>query len=407
MKTITYIILLCCLSWTASTQVQVSQIEGYLETYHPDDTTSLYLGKGIARNVDNAHSRNNTIVGGQAGRDITTGGRNTFFGVASGKSNTTGSSNSYFGVNAGRRNTEGFGNACFGHEAGINLSGSGNVFIGNHAGSGTLGSYNTFLGNSAGAGINGDSCIALGVWSGPSTDNGNVSRRLYIDVERSHNPLIYGEFDNDLVRVNGGFEVIGDGDNLGGVFNANEVVSRFKNTNSTSDHSAISVDGQSAQDAIVYLAEEGDAYWDVRHDVSQHREFQIRYQGGDNNNDKPFRLDTFGNLTITGSYFPSSDVNRKESIQSIDHDDILSKVIQLPITEWQYKGNTARHIGPMAQDFYAAFGFGKDETTIATIDADGVALAAIQAQQELIEEQQKLIEELLGRIENLEELIKK
>jgi hypothetical protein len=39
-----------------------------------------------------------------------------------------------------------------------------------------------------------------------------------------------------------------------------------------------------------------------------------------------------------------------------------------------------RHIGPMAQDFYAAFGVGEDDRHITSIDEDGVALAAIKAQ---------------------------
>jgi len=136
-----------------------------------------------------------------------------------------------------------------------------------------------------------------------------------------------------------------------------------------------------------------------------------------------FSLDESGNLTITGTYSPSSDVNRKERFTSIDIQDILAKVASLPISEWQFKGEKARHIGPMAQDFYAAFGLGQNTTTIATVDADGVALAAIQAQQDLILEltkknqileeeikdiQPKLkeVDDLKLRIEKLEMLIR-
>jgi len=38
-----------------------------------------------------------------------------------------------------------------------------------------------------------------------------------------------------------------------------------------------------------------------------------------------------------------------------------------------------RHVGPMAQDFYVAFGVGADDKHITSIDEDGVALAAIKA----------------------------
>jgi hypothetical protein len=52
----------------------------------------------------------------------------------------------------------------------------------------------------------------------------------------------------------------------------------------------------------------------------------------------------------------------------------------LPVSSWQYKTERGvRHVGPMAQDFYAAFGVGTDDRHITSIDEDGVALAAIKA----------------------------
>ena len=42
----------------------------------------------------------------------------------------------------------------------------------------------------------------------------------------------------------------------------------------------------------------------------------------------------------------------------------------------------------MAEDFYAAFGHGPSERSISTVDADGVALAAIQGLYELVKEMQ-------------------
>jgi len=74
--------------------------------------------------------------------------------------------------------------------------------------------------------------------------------------------------------------------------------------------------------------------------------------------------------------FPSSDINKRYNIVELDHKDILQNLLQLPISQWQFIGEDIRHIGPMAQDFYKAFGgLGQGETTIATVDADGVALA--------------------------------
>jgi trimeric autotransporter adhesin len=59
---------------------------------------------------------------------------------------------------------------------------------------------------------------------------------------------------------------------------------------------------------------------------------------------------------------------------------VLEKVARMPITSWSYKAEqpSIRHIGPMAQDFYSAFGLGLDDEHISTIDEGGVALAAIQ-----------------------------
>ena len=58
---------------------------------------------------------------------------------------------------------------------------------------------------------------------------------------------------------------------------------------------------------------------------------------------------------------------------------VLAKVAQLPIEEWSYKSEEGqRHLGPVAQDFYAAFGLGADDKHITTVDEGGVALAAIK-----------------------------
>src|SRR5574341_2224208 len=63
----------------------------------------------------------------------------------------------------------------------------------------------------------------------------------------------------------------------------------------------------------------------------------------------------------------------------VDGREILARVSALPIQTWNYQTQEAsiRHIGPMAQDFYAAFGLGDDNLHISTIDADGIALASI------------------------------
>ncbi len=74
-----------------------------------------------------------------------------------------------------------------------------------------------------------------------------------------------------------------------------------------------------------------------------------------------------------------SDRNSKEDFAAINPREVLEKVSELPITRWNYRADeTQQHIGPMAQDFYAAFNVGPDDKHITTVDEGGVALAAIQ-----------------------------
>ncbi len=105
--------------------------------------------------------------------------------------------------------------------------------------------------------------------------------------------------------------------------------------------------------------------------------FRIGVSGTSGNQ---FFLDTSGNLTISGALTEYSDRNGKENFRTVDPQDVLEKVANIPISEWNYKADndTLRHLGPMAQDFHAAFGLGQDNRHIATLDTSGVALAAIQ-----------------------------
>ncbi len=111
-----------------------------------------------------------------------------------------------------------------------------------------------------------------------------------------------------------------------------------------------------------------------------------------------------------GSWSSISDKNLKENFVQVDRFEVLEKVASLPISTWNYKAQdeSIRHIGPMAQDFHAAFGVGEDDRHITTIDANGVALAAIQqlhrTQQELKERVQR-IEQLEIKVAQLEALV--
>jgi len=103
----------------------------------------------------------------------------------------------------------------------------------------------------------------------------------------------------------------------------------------------------------------------------------------------------------SGSWSALSDRNAKSDIRPVDGQAILDRLAALPLSTWRYTSQPegVRHIGPMAQNFHAAFGVGEDDRHIATVDADGVALAAIQALLQVVREQDARIRALEARIE--------
>jgi hypothetical protein len=102
-----------------------------------------------------------------------------------------------------------------------------------------------------------------------------------------------------------------------------------------------------------------------------------------NGTDAYHRSDAFiinkrGDAWLAGALWQASDRNKKTNIVAVDTAAVLAGVAGLPISTWRYKNDTVTHLGPMAQEFAAAFHLGGTETSIASVDADGVALASIQ-----------------------------
>lgn len=118
-----------------------------------------------------------------------------------------------------------------------------------------------------------------------------------------------------------------------------------------------------------------------------------------------FRVNGVGAVYAT-SYNSLSDRNAKENVQPVDGAQLLVTLASLPVLTWNYKAQPAsvRHIGPMAQDFRAAFGFGEDDKHIATIDSEGVALVAIQELYRLNLEKDAQLKRLSSEVGELREL---
>ncbi|MEW6433250.1 MAG: tail fiber domain-containing protein [Myxococcota bacterium] len=84
-------------------------------------------------------------------------------------------------------------------------------------------------------------------------------------------------------------------------------------------------------------------------------------------------------LSAGGTWTNGSSREFKRAVKAIDPEEVLETLVGLPISSWEYKSSDeGRHLGPMAEDFAAAFKLGKDPQRIATVDEAGVALAAIQ-----------------------------
>jgi hypothetical protein len=137
--------------------------------------------------------------------------------------------------------------------------------------------------------------------------------------------------------------------------------------------------------------------------------FRVRKSGGLqalNGSTEIMALNSTGDLTVK-SVTETSSRAEKRGFESVDSQSVLEKVAGLPISEWSYKADNSsvRHLGPMSEDFHAAFGLGKTDKGITSVDTSGVALAAIQGLNQKLEDKDARISELEQRLLELEELV--
>ena len=112
-------------------------------------------------------------------------------------------------------------------------------------------------------------------------------------------------------------------------------------------------------------------------------------------------------LSAGGAWTNGSSRAFKHAFEAIDAGDVLARVIALPLSRWQYRNsNEGVHLGPMAEDFADAFGLGGSPQHISSVDADGVALAAIQGLNAKLEHEnatlRATLDEVLARLARLE-----
>ncbi len=121
------------------------------------------------------------------------------------------------------------------------------------------------------------------------------------------------------------------------------------------------------------------------------------------------KLDVAGDMLVHGTISQLSSRTAKEHFVPIDGKLMLAKLDRLPISTWNYRGNDAsdRHLGPVAEDFHAAFGLGPSDHFVAPTDVAGVALASVKALQQEVQERDVRIDQLETRLRELEDLVRR
>jgi hypothetical protein len=150
--------------------------------------------------------------------------------------------------------------------------------------------------------------------------------------------------------------------------------------------------------------------WFFQVDNDPNRTFKISREGGGgpvltvdrrlDGNGPTFKVD--GSVQATNVVFSSSR-SLKDDIRPLNPQDVLARLGNLLISEWRFKQGTGavRHVGPMAEDFRAAFGLGADGETLSVTDVSGVALAAIQALLQRVRKLEEANRELSERLQAL------
>jgi hypothetical protein len=145
--------------------------------------------------------------------------------------------------------------------------------------------------------------------------------------------------------------------------------------------------------------------------------FTVRASGGvwfgttsdPNVSDGFINTSTGAYLSAGGTWTDSSDRDKKENITPVDGQEVLQKLAQVPISTWNYRAEdpAVRHIGPMAQDLYAAFELGNNSRSIATVDSGGISFAAIQGLYQIVQKKDAEITALNARLTAMEATVAK
>ena len=325
-------------------------------------------------------------IGTNSGFSVISGGRANTVGntatnsvVAGGTGNLIGTNTSFSAIGGGQQNiidgawhaaiAGGLNNQINDFADGSAISGGRNNFIGDSS------TYSTIAGGR-------DNYIA------PNTINAVIAGGFFNTVASNAANAFIGGGTNNLVTANGQFGMIPGGQNNTAT---NFAFAAGRNAQAVNTGAFVWADANSGNVAS-----------------AANNSVTFRAAGG-------YRLFSNAGATAGASLAANgtawaviSDRNVKKDFATVDAISILEKLAAMPITQWHYQWeekNVTPHIGPMAQDFKAAFYPGSDDKSITTLEADGVAFAAIQGLNQKLEEQKAENAELKVRLEKLEQLL--
>ena len=376
---------------------------GYGTGWHSTGSFNSFLGYGAG--CSNTTGLNNTFLGYLSGFSSTTGNFNTFLGDQAGYANTTGYRNTYLGSAAGLNNTAGHENIFIGDQAGYaNTTGYYNTFLGNGAGSFNSGGYyNTFIGLGAGsfnASGNYNTFIGSGAGVSNTAGNNNVflgyrsgyyetgSNKFYIDNSDTSSPLIYGEFDNDILAVNGKFAV-------------GTQTPTYPMELKTTGRNATFVLQRSDGGAINFV-NATPAYgqfgtgnnYPARILVNSTWRMSL-------NTDNSLSMVNGATCTAGGVWTNASSRELKENIEDLNDEEANTALEELSPVKYTYKADKSeRHVGFIAEDVPALVA-SKDRKTVSPMDVVAVLTKVVQEQQKTIIELKERVAELekKGRLE--------
>jgi hypothetical protein len=341
--------------------------------------------------LHDAGGTSNTFVGSSAGGAFSnTGSSNSALGYQALYSNSVGGYNTAIGSGALQRNTGGSFNTALGEGSlDYNGTGSNNTAVGVSAGANSLGSSDTFIGASAIAGAsNLNNATAIGASAVVAESNalvlggiGSNAVNVGIGTSTPVYPLTLAADDNGSSR-GGPHQFM-----IQGVSNPSKqlLIGYLADGGGDAGYGMIQATDSGVENTTLALNPNG-GFVGINNRSPQHP-----LQMGD------------GAYEDGGTWTNSSDRNLKENFAPVDGSSVLAKLKAMPMQTWNYRADPAavRHLGPMAQDFYAAFGLGHDDKHISTVDEGGVALAAIQALYQMNLEKDAQIKDLTAAVQEL------